>query len=237
MSQLHLIPVPLSGAEISQLSQESIDISRKIRHFLAEKSKSARHYLKSINHPDRQQNIEVRELYDSDFKDNCQWLTELCRQNIQVGLLSEAGLPCVADPGFNIVMYAHKNQITVLPYSGPNSMLMTLMASGLNGQEFCFHGYLPRKKEELKTKLIQLNNLCSSSSSSQIFMETPYRNISLVESLLNHLSAEFFLSIGSAIGNKNQIIKTMKIKDWKKTDLKFLDDNPSIFILANNSKS
>lgn len=231
MSRLHLLPVPLSGAGIDQLSSESLAASRNLRHFLVEKSKTARSYLKSIAHPLPQSELEIRELNESDLQEDLAWLKELVSQNLEIGLLSEAGLPCVADPGYNIVRYAHQNNIDVVPYSGPNSMIMALMASGLNGQEFCFHGYLPRKKDELRVKINDLINLCNKSSMTHIFMETPYRNISLLETLLQHFPSDFLLSISCHLGNTNQKIKTMKINQWKNINIEYLNDAPSIFLI------
>ncbi len=231
MSQIHLLPVPLSGAKIDQLSPDSIAASRNLRHFLAERPKTARKYLKNIEHPLPQSELEVRDLSNENEEGNLLWISELSKKNIDIGLLSEAGLPCVADPGYNIVRFAHRNNIDVIPYSGPNSMIMALMASGLNGQEFCFHGYLPRKKDELKVKINELINLCNKSAMTHIFMETPYRNISLVEFLIQHLPADFLLSISCSLGNTQQNIKTMKVNQWKNINCEYLNDAPSVFLI------
>ncbi|NOT38016.1 MAG: SAM-dependent methyltransferase [Saprospiraceae bacterium] len=236
MSKLHLIPVPLSGSDISQICHQAISSAHNLRYFLAERSKTARQFIKSIKHPLAQSEIEVRELNDEDFIENKKWIKELVSQNQDLGLVSEAGLPCIADPGYNIVMYAHNNNIEVAPYPGPNSMLMALMASGLNGQEFSFHGYLPRKKEDLKIKLNEISKLSASTLSSQIFMETPYRNLSLLESILNHVPADLYLSISSGLGSSIQKIKTHKVREWKSLNSEYLNDVPAVFIIGGNRK-
>jgi len=231
MTIIHLIPVPLTGSGIEQLSQNSIQITHQLTHFLAEKAKAARQYIRMIKHPKPQKEIEVREISDENFKENCNWIQELADKNVEIGLISEAGLPCVADPGTNLVNFAHKNNITVIPYPGPNSIMMALMSSGLNGQHFCFHGYLPQKKDKLKIKLAEISRNCSSTSFSQIFMETPYRNISLLESIMNHISSELYLSISSGLGTDSQVTRSLKIREWRNMDLKYLHHSPAVFVL------
>ncbi|MBK7467519.1 MAG: SAM-dependent methyltransferase [Saprospiraceae bacterium] len=154
-SALHLIPVPLTGSTTSYLSTESIETAHKITHFIVENAKSARQFLKSINHPTPLQSIEIEIITDKP-KENWQWVKSILEKGLDVGILSEAGLPAVADPGNEIVKIAHQNLCKVITHSGPNSMITALMASGMNGQQFIFHGYLPAKKEQLREKLIQI---------------------------------------------------------------------------------
>ncbi|MEP7197168.1 MAG: SAM-dependent methyltransferase [Saprospiraceae bacterium] len=230
--KIHLIPVPLSDGNIDQLSVSSVQKAREIAYFLAEKSKSARQFIKLIQHPLKQAEIEVREMEEGISKEDMEWVTELCRKGIQVAIVSEAGVPCVADPGNKIVLYAHQNKIEVLSYAGPNSMIMALMASGLNGQQFQFHGYLPRKKEELKEKFIQLGKSCQQNISSQIFMETPYRNIQIMQMAIAVLPSNLFLSVSLSLGTKDQKSITLIIKDWKNQNLDFIKDKPAVYVIG-----
>jgi 16S rRNA (cytidine1402-2'-O)-methyltransferase len=154
------------------------------------------------------------------------WLNE----GIDVGLMSEAGSPAIADPGAEFVLKAHKNQIKVVPLVGPNSIFMALMASGLGGQHFCFHGYLPNKKEALITKLKFLANNKSLHSYTHICIETPYRNKFLFEHLKSVLAKNTYLCIASGIQSAKERILTKSLSDWNLSEIELIHKVPSIFL-------
>lgn len=232
--RLHLIPVALSGAGNLQLSLESIEAAKQLFCFVAERSKSARQYLKSIKHPKPQSEIEVLEIPRDGILNFFEEIIAKIKSGKDIGLVSEAGMPCIADPGYELVALAHQNSIEVLPYAGPNSMMIALMASGLYAQEYCFHGYLPAKKEELRNRLSQLANQMKKSNATHLFMETPYRTLSMISTLVHHISPDWNLCIASALGTPDQKIALRKIKNWKPEYWTDHEGKPSIFILSNN---
>ncbi|MBK9107032.1 MAG: SAM-dependent methyltransferase [Saprospiraceae bacterium] len=231
-SSLHLLPVALSCASINQMSNEAIEAAKSLNMCVVERAKTARHFLKSIQHPLPLAQIEVCEIPITDthifFKDIISRILE----GQSFGLLSEAGMPCIADPGHELVKMAHQKGIPVWPYAGPNSMLMALMASGFSGQNFQFHGYLPAKKEALREQVIKLVTILKKTGVAQIFMETPYRNKQVFEILLSHVPGDLELCVASQLGNPQQCIYTRPIRDWTEANSKLHYDLPSVFILG-----
>lgn len=152
-----------------------------------------------------------------------------CLKGKHIGLLTDAGCPNIADPGSKLIMHAHENQIKVIPLVGPSSILLAMMASGLNGNNFSFNGYLPieEKKRIKKIKEFEINS--KKNNQTQIFIETPYRNQKLFDDLIKVLNDQTFLCIAINVGSKNQRIKTMSAGHWKTNKIKFKKD-PSIFI-------
>lgn len=229
---LHLIPVPISGGNLNSLSSSSQEAGRALQHFVAERAKSARAYFKLIEHPIPINQIEVFEIPQKDEELFYQDMLQLLKNGTPLGLVSEAGMPCIADPGFPLVLKAHQAGIPVYPYPGPNSILMALMASGFNGQEFHFHGYLPAKKEELRHKLIWILNEIRKSHATHIFMETPYRNKQILELILTHIPADMKLCIASNLTGPDQCIESRLIKKWNPEALVKFYDTPSIYLLS-----
>tara|TARA_S200000501_G_scaffold365566_1_gene399165 strand:- start:1455 stop:1952 length:498 start_codon:yes stop_codon:yes gene_type:complete len=152
-----------------------------------------------------------------------------CLNGKNIGLLTDAGCPNIADPGSKLIMQAHENQIKVIPLIGPSSILLAMMASGLNGNNFSFNGYLPVEKNKRIKKIKEFEINSKKNNQTQIFIETPYRNQRLFNDLIKVLNNQTFLSISISIGSKNQIIRTMTIGNWKTNKIKFKKD-PSIFI-------
>ena len=148
-----------------------------------------------------------------------------------VGVLSEAGLPCIADPGSEIVAYAHDFQINVVPLVGPSAIFLALTASGLNGQNFAFNGYLPIKKIERNKKIKQLESIVRRTGQTQIFMEAPYRNNQLMEALLKTCNNNTKLCIASDITRASEDIKSKKISEWKQIKIN-INKKPTIFLLG-----
>lgn len=228
---IHLIPVPLSGSDTGYLAKEAIEVAQNINHFMVENAKSARNFLKSINHPIPLQQIEVETISENN-KQNWLWVKEKAKLGLNVGILSEAGLPAVADPGSEIIKSAHFDGYKVVTHSGPNSMIMALMASGMNGQRFTFHGYLPAKKEELREKLISIIKNMAKSDYTNIFMETPYRNKQVLEMLINNVPQHFLLSLSNNLHTVNEVNICMSIQKWKLQDINKYINAPTIFCLS-----
>ena len=152
-----------------------------------------------------------------------------CLNGKHIGLLTDAGCPNIADPGSKLIMHAHENQIKVIPLVGPSSILLAMMASGLNGNNFSFNGYLPVDGNERKKKLKEFEINSKKNNQTQIFIETPYRNQKLFNDLIKVLNDQTFLCIAVNVGSKNQSIKTMSIGYWKKHRIK-LSKDPSVYI-------
>ena len=230
--KLYLIPTILGeGTQEATLPTTILKAIQEIDVFIVENLRTARRHIKKL---DREKNIDATTFYSYGKYDTLNLVQDflphiLSGQN--VGLLSEAGLPCVADPGSKIVAYAHDFQIDVVPFVGPSSILLALMASGLNGQNFAFTGYLPIDKTE-RTKIIkQLEELVKKTGQTQIFMETPYRNNQLIETLLKTCSNNTKLCTASDITLPTENIKTKTIAEWKQTKIN-LDKKPTIFLIG-----
>ncbi len=230
--KLYLIPTILGeGTQESTLPSTILKAIQEIDVFIVENLRTARRHIRKL---DREKNIDATTFYSYGKYDTLNLEQDflphiLSGQN--VGLLSEAGLPCVADPGSKIVAYAHDFQIDVVPFVGPSSILLALMASGLNGQNFAFTGYLPIDKSE-RTKIIkQLEELVKKTGQTQIFMETPYRNNQLIETLLKTCSNNTKLCTASDITLPTENIKTKTIAEWKQTKIN-LDKKPTIFLIG-----
>ena len=148
-----------------------------------------------------------------------------------LGLLSEAGCPAVADPGALIVQLAHQKEIEVIPMVGPSSLLLALMASGMNGQQFCFNGYLSPKRPLLQKDLKRLEQQSARFDQTQLFIETPYRNQALIETALRTLSPETFFCIAANLTLPNQYVKTKRIKAWRKETIPDLHKQPAVFLI------
>lgn len=227
---LYLIP-SFIGSDNTNESFPSInyEIVRQLKYFIVEEERSARRFLKKLV-PE----IVIDSLHFSllnehtSVKDIDKYL-DPCEID-SIGLLSEAGVPCVADPGSTIVHLAHNKGINIIPLVGPSSILMALMASGLNGQNFAFNGYLPIQKNDRAKALKNLEKRSRAENQSQIFIEAPYRNNQMFDDIIMHCDANSFLCIAVDIMQPSQLIKTKQIKDWKinKPDL---HKRPAIFIL------
>ncbi len=233
--KIYMIPCPIVEWNVETIPPATRDIIYETVHFIAERAKTARAFLKAIGHPTPMKDISIIELqkHDQDDQDDQEWLAYL-NENLpkyNVGVLSEAGCPGIADPGNRIVDWAHKNQVHVVPLVGPSSILMALMASGLNGQNFTFHGYLPVKKNELVSRLRKLEQVARKHDQTQIFMETPYRNNAMVHSCISTLSDTARLCIAAGIGSKNEDIMTKSISEWRKSSLPDIHNIPAIFLL------
>jgi len=204
------------------------DIINSLNHFVVENRKLSLGFIKRIC-PEKEISYENIEVLDEDEPIVTSKQLGPCMRGQNIGLLTDAGCPNIADPGGKLILHAHENNINVIPLVGPSSILLAIMSSGLNGNNFSFNGYLPIDKNERSKKIKKLEIHSKNNNQSQIFIETPYRNQLLFDELIKILNNNTFLCVAKNIGSKNQKIKTMQIKDWKsKKDT--LEKEPSIFI-------
>lgn len=211
--KLYLIPVALGGGDVvSLLPPATLEAARRLRTFAAENAKSARGFLKAIGHPVPLRQIVIHQV--DEYARYIEPVLTLLVAGEDCGLLSEAGCPAVADPGAMLVARAHDAGIVVVPQVGPSSILLALMASGMNGQRFVFHGYLPVNKLERARRLHELE--ARASRDTQIFIETPYRNAAMLQSLLEHLRRDTLLCIAADLTLPTEAVVTRSIALWKR---------------------
>ncbi|HAL43269.1 MAG TPA: SAM-dependent methyltransferase [Methylophilaceae bacterium] len=229
---LYLIPVPIDqNSKESVLLEKHKKIVEDLDYFIVENEKTARFYLSALNlhKPIHQLNFKV--LNKSTSEEEIKNFLPPLLKGFHVGLLSDSGCPAVADPGAKIVALAHQNKIKVTPMTGPSSIFLALMASGLNGQQFKFHGYLPSDKDERVKKIISIENESKKNNETQIFIETPYRNQHVYNDLIENLREQTKLCIGLNITSENEFILTKNIRDWKKEIATDLKNKPCVFLL------
>ena len=232
--KLYLIPSDLGDFKNEYLNEELISVIHSLRHFIVEQAKPARQFIKKTNPPYQIHDLDIMELSPKYRPDNVAIYLDPCLNGQSVGLLSDAGCPGIADPGAEIVSIAHRKQIRVVPLIGPSSIFLALMASGLNGQRFCFHGYLDRNATTLKKQLRILEQESRKNHQTQIFMETPYRNEKMYEVLMSHLSVDTKLCIATAIKTPDENIITKLVLDWKKSKSPELHKLPSVFLILSD---
>ncbi|SDH53372.1 SAM-dependent methyltransferase [Propionivibrio dicarboxylicus] len=229
---LFLIPVPLGPSGVSSvLPPDVCQQAATLRHFVAENAKSARAFLKALPHSLTLQEIAIAELNEHTPSSELLGMLEPLISGSDVGLISEAGCPAVADPGAQLVALAHEKGIQVRPLVGPSSILLALMASGLSGQNFAFHGYLPAKEDQLPRKISALEKDSRAEKRTQIFIETPYRNRRMFDSLLTYCSPHTRLCIATDLTLAEESVRTHAISAWKKIGAPTFDRRPSIFLL------
>ena len=230
--KLYLIPCPIQDeGGIDQIPDETKNHIRKLKHWVAEHAKTARRFIKAIGSDFTFDEIEISELNKRTEESEYQEMVQVLLNGHDLGLMSDAGCPGVADPGAKIVELAHQKNIEVIPLVGPSSILLALMASGMNGQGFSFHGYLSAKRPLLGKDLKRLESLSKSNKQSQIFIETPYRNLQVVEEACKVLNGNTRLCIACDIGSDKAYIKTQTIANWKKEKNLDLHKRPAVFIL------
>ncbi len=230
--KLYLIPNSLGNDDLPKVIPAHVfDIINKIDHYIVENIRTAAKFLKlaGIKKPLTELMFYVLNT-NSKAADIKGYLNEALSGK-DIGLISEAGLPCIADPGAVIVAMAHKKGIQVIPLSGPSSILMALMASGVNGQNFAFHGYLPIDKTARSGKLKSLEKMIRNQNQTQIFIESPHRNDRLFDEFLEVCSDEIILSISKNLTMETEFIASKTIAEWKKNKIS-LGKEPVIFILG-----
>jgi len=229
--KLFLIPTTLGDNEPLEVLPISVKkVVEQVKHYIVENEKSARRFIKKISPRKSQASLQIHVLDKYTNELESKNYLDVCLEGENVGLLSEAGVPAVADPGALIVKLAHQKNIKVVPLVGPSSIIMAMMSSGLNGQNFAFTGYLPIDKSERKRNIKSLEKLSFDKNQSQIFIETPYRNEKLFADLLQILADSTQLCIAVDITLPTEDIKTMPVSLWKKQKVA-LHKRPAIFIV------
>jgi 16S rRNA (cytidine1402-2'-O)-methyltransferase len=231
LGKLYLIPVTMGECDPMDVLPQTVKRTIEfIDYYIVENEKTARKSIKAVLPEKKQSELVLFALNKhTDVKEHLSFIQPLL-EGKNVGLMSEAGCPGVADPGAVIVKLAHEKGIQVIPLVGPSSILLAMMASGMNGQSFTFNGYLPIDKGDKKSALKNFEKLSFDKNQSQIFIETPYRNNKLVEDILQALQPSTHLCIATDITLPTEYIKTLRVADWKKTKVD-LHNRPTIFII------
>lgn len=228
---LYLFPVPLSDNTIAQvLPQYNIAVIKEIKYFIVENVRSARRFLKQC---DRAIDIDSLTFYTLNEHTDASELPAMLRpmeEGHSMGIISEAGCPAIADPGADIVAIAQQRGYAVAPLIGPSSILLSLMASGFNGQSFAFNGYLPIEAQARTSRLKELERRIMREHQTQIFIETPYRNNRLIAELCRTLPGNMRLCVASDITGEKQSIITLPLSKWSKREYNY-DKIPSIFLI------
>jgi len=229
---LYLIPVPL-GAVSPEMSSPASALARvrPLTHFVVENAKSARAFLKAVGTDAPLQALQLEELNEHTRTEALDRLLAPLRAGHDVGLLSEAGCPAVADPGADLVALAQRENIRVVPLIGPSSILLALMASGLNGQRFAFQGYLPAKEAERAKMLRDLESESRKRRQTQIFIETPYRNRQLLVGILQTCQPATRLTVATDLSLPGESVLTRTIQQWKKQTLPDIERRPTVFLM------
>ncbi|MEH6682101.1 MAG: SAM-dependent methyltransferase [Sediminicola sp.] len=231
LGKLFLIPTTLGDNEPLEVLPISIKRAiESIDHFIVENEKTARHFIKKINSKKSQPGLHLELLNKYTEAEVLPSFLDPCLQGSNVGIISEAGCPGIADPGAEVVKLAHEKGIRVVPLVGPSSILLALMASGMNGQSFAFNGYLPIESASRKSAIKRLEKISREQHQSQLFIETPYRNDKLLAELLKTLSPSTMLCVACDITLPSEFIATKSVAEWQRTTVD-LHKRPSIFIL------
>ena len=229
-ASLYLIPVTLGDTEHRRVLPEyNRDVILGIRHFIVENVRTARRFLKKVEPSIVIDDLTFYELNKHTSPEQVAGYLNPLAQGESVGIISEAGCPAVADPGADVVAIAQRKHYPVVPLVGPSSIILSVMASGFNGQSFAFQGYLPIDSEKRKRKLAEMERNISSGQT-QIFIETPYRNNRLLAELTQKLRSDLQLCVAVDITGETEEIRTLSIKEWAKTNFNF-DKRPAIFLL------
>lgn len=229
---LYLIPTTLGECEHENvLPSYNALIFRDIDVFIVEELRSARRFLRKAGYKKDFEQVIFHLLNEHTPENEVSCMLEEAFKGKNIGLLSEAGLPCVADPGNIAVRIAHRKQIKIIPLVGPSSIMLSLMASGFNGQNFAFNGYIPVKDPDKTKKIKELENLVLKYQQTQIFIEAPYRNISLFESIIKTCHPETMLCIATDLTMDTEYIASKKIVEWKK-QTPDINKRPTVFLLG-----
>ncbi|AUC14719.1 SAM-dependent methyltransferase [Tenacibaculum sp. SZ-18] len=231
LGKLYLIPTTLGDTEPLEVMPISVKkVIETLDHFIVENEKTARRYIKRITPSKVQAELHFMKIDKFSHELETRNYLDVCQEGVSVGVLSEAGVPGVADPGATIVKQAHEKGIQVIPLVGPSSILLAMMASGMNGQNFAFNGYLPIDKSDKKKAIKELERLSRDKKQSQIFIETPYRNGKMLDDLRATLQANTRLCVACDITLPSEYIKTLPVSKWK-SENPDLHKRPAIFII------
>ncbi len=228
---LYLIPCPLGEVPPRFVLPISvINVVERIDHYIVEHEKDARRFIKSVVPEKHQSALKIQEINKFTNETEIPNMLDPCLEGFDMGIISDAGCPGIADPGAKAVQFAHEKGIKVVPLVGPSSILLAMMASGFNGQNFTFNGYLPIEKGERKTELKRLEKLSKDFDQSQLFIETPYRNNQMLQSLTENLHPQTRICVACDITLPSEYIKTASVELWKKIKVD-LHKRPTLFII------
>lgn len=232
---LYLIPTPISdeAAIDAVLPAKNMEAINSLDYFIVENVRSARRFLSKVDYARRIDDAEFVEL--NEHTTNPTEIAKMVKPIVDgrsAGIISEAGVPAVADPGQAVVALCHKQNIRIVPLVGPSSILMAVMASGLSGQSFAFNGYLPVKEPDCGRAIKRLESRSIAEHQSQVMIEAPYRNIRLAEAILRHCQAETRLAIACDISSPTEYIKMQSVGEWRRTQLPDIQKRPTIFIIG-----
>jgi 16S rRNA (cytidine1402-2'-O)-methyltransferase len=246
---LYLVPAPLDFGCASHtplrsvMPEATLETAARLSHWICENAKSARAYLKRVNEihplaaPLREQQIvelprEIHKKGDHDTAFDARPLLAPALEGHDVGLMSEAGMPAIADPGSSVVRAAHELSLRVVPLVGPGALMLALAASGLNGQSFAFVGYLPQDPAQRAKRIQELEAHVHKTGQSQMFIETPYRNAALWDALMKNLHPATIVSVASGITLPEAAIESRRAADWKRGPLPTKNDVPAVFAIG-----
>ena len=230
--KLYLIPSPLGDNDPAEVIPAPVlEQACRLRCYVVEELRTARRFLSRYGLKGHIEEIEFHELNEHTTPAEVEAMSSLFEKG-DVGLITEAGLPAVADPGAALVALCHRIGVEVVPFTGPSSLMLALMASGLNGQSFAFRGYLPAKTDERRQALKNIEKVSSQLQQSQIFIETPYRNDAMFTDMLNILSPDTRVCIAADLTLETQFIRTMKVSEWKKQQGLCIGKRPCVFIVC-----
>jgi 16S rRNA (cytidine1402-2'-O)-methyltransferase len=232
---IYMIPCPISDERDvwDVLPKANLDIMNSLDYFIVENIRSARRFLSRAGVARKIEELEFVELNEHTTSSaDVERMLKPVLEGRSAGVISEAGVPGVADPGADIVALAHSHDVRVVPLVGPSSILMSVMASGLNGQSFAFVGYLPIKDGERQRRLKELEHRVRTEHQAQLFIEAPYRNVKLFDTLIKSLSPQMRLAVAADITSPNEYIHTHTIAQWRKLGVPDIAKRPTIFILG-----
>lgn len=230
-AKLYLLPNTISEGEWKNVIPEGVkEKSLSIRHFIVENVRTARRFLRKIGYSTDFSEVEFYELNKHTLQEDIPNFIQACKEGNDMAIISESGLPCIADPGNLVVEIAHQQGITIVPLVGPSSLMMALMASGFNGQNFAFVGYLPIENGQKLKALKNLENKIFADNQTQIFIEAPYRNQKLLEFIIQNAQSATKLCIARDISGNNELIVSKSILDWKKYKINIQKEN-TVFLL------
>ena len=229
LGNLYLFPTPLSECDIQLvLPKHNIELISTLKYFVGEDAKVTRRFLKLCNYPNIQE-AEISLLNEHTQAHSYDEFLKPALEGYSMGLMSDAGCPGIADPGAEVVKAAHKRGIQVIPLIGPSSIVLTIMASGFNGQNFAFNGYLPIDKGARTKRIKELENIALKHKQAQYFIETPYRNTPLFQDLLATLNPSTLLCLGINLTDTNQKVVTKTISEWKSLKDLNIHKTPVVF--------
>lgn len=232
---IYMIPCPIAESRPlwDVLPRANYDVMNALDYFIVENVRSARRFLSKVGVERKIEELEFVELNEHTTKpEEVERMLRPVLEGRSAGVISEAGVPGVADPGADIVALAHRHGIRVVPLVGPSSILMSVMASGLNGQSFAFVGYLPVKDAERQRRLKELERRAQEERQAQLFIEAPYRNVKLFEALLKTLAPKMRLTVATDITAPEEYIRTLRVEEWRKLPMPEIAKRPTIFVLG-----